>query len=95
MSLVTLLVEYDDGKEPLFTANMFFMGGAVVAVQLDDALAALEKAEAEITDLKQQLATCCQLASMSSRQAQAFAQALDELKGAGAGYWKNETKAVP
>lgn len=90
MSLVTLLVEYEDGKEPRFGADAFVLGGSVVAVQFDDALASLEKAEAEIADLKQQLATCCQLASMSAKQAEAFAAALNEATGVVAGHWENE-----
>lgn len=49
----------------------------------------------EVSGLKQQLATCCALAETSTAQAQAFAGALDELKGSGAGYWPNEPKAVP
>lgn len=49
-----------------------------------------EDAMAEIADLKQQLATCCQLASMSAKQAEAFAAALNEATGVVAGHWENE-----
>lgn len=49
-----------------------------------------EDAMAEIADLKQQLATCCQLASMSAKQAKAFAAALNASAGVPAGYWGDE-----
>lgn len=50
----------------------------------------IARLEAEISSLKQQLATCCQLASMSAKQAEAFAAALNEATGVVAGHWENE-----
>lgn len=48
-------------------------------------------AQAEIADLKQQLATACVLATTSAEQAHYFAVALDEAKGVPAGYWREMT----
>lgn len=82
--------------------NIGHSGSSVMAQAFDDEYASnagtlspdgwvrYEDAMAEIVDLKQQLATCCQLASMSAKQAEAFAAALNEATGVVAGHWENE-----
>ena len=47
-------------------------------------------AQAEIADLKQQLATACILATQQASHAQVFAEALVDARGAAVGYWPNE-----
>lgn len=47
-------------------------------------------AQAEIADLKQQLATACILANTSAEQAHHFAVALIDARGAAVGYWSNK-----
>lgn len=77
--------------EPHFSAHMLAMTAEDLRGKAEIA-AELAWRDAEIASLRQQLATACVLADTSAKQAQAFASALDELKGAGAGYWPNDKK---
>lgn len=46
MSKLTVVIEYEDGKEqPSFHADMECLGGTIVAVMFDDALELLEAIE--------------------------------------------------
>lgn len=48
MNHITVVIEYAEGQEmPAFTADMELLGGHVTAVQFNDALAEIERLEAE------------------------------------------------
>lgn len=51
----TLVFEFEEGKEPAINAGTEFMGGKCVAVQFNDALEELAKAEELIEELHAQL----------------------------------------
>ena len=52
MSKHTIVVEFDDDKEPSYSAGMTFQGGTIVSVMFDDALERLEKLEDTIESIR-------------------------------------------
>jgi len=52
MKYLTVVIEYGDNQpQPSFHANMEALGGKVSAVQFNDALAEIERLEAELEEL--------------------------------------------
>ena len=52
MSKITFVVEFEDGNEPAVSANTEILGGKVVAVQFNDALAEMAEMQEYIDGLE-------------------------------------------